>query len=108
MTATAGSMVIGVVMMNPHEMVELGLKTGDEIDLTSHHRYGTILSTWKVVPIDPSSGNLAAYFPEANVLVPLDSTASDSNTPTSKRIIVSVSQGVVLSYVLMNETGGPP
>ena len=93
MTATAGYMVIGVVMMNPHEMVELGLKTGDEIDLTSHHRGMERFSpTWKVVPIDLPRGNLAAYFPEANVLVPLDSTASDSNTPTSKRIIVSVSR----------------
>ena len=82
-----------VVMMNPHEMVELGLKTGDEVDLTSHHRGTERFSpTWKVVPIDLPRGNLAAYFPEANVLVPLDSTASDSNTPTSKRIIVSVSR----------------
>jgi hypothetical protein len=30
----------------------------------------------------------AAYVPEANVLVPLDSTATGSNTPTSKQIIV--------------------
>jgi Molybdopterin oxidoreductase len=33
-----------------------------------------------------SSG--AAYFPEANVLVPLDSTADTSNTPTSKSLVI--------------------
>jgi hypothetical protein len=33
-------------------------------------------------------GCAATYFPEANVLVPLDSTAEGSQTPTSKQIIV--------------------
>jgi len=33
-------------------------------------------------------GCAAAYFPEANVLVPLDSTAETSNTPTSKSIVI--------------------
>jgi len=33
-------------------------------------------------------GTCAAYFPEANVLVPLDSTADISGTPTSKSIVV--------------------
>ena len=35
-------------------------------------------------------GCAAAYFPEANVLVPLDSTAVGSNTPTSKSIVIRV------------------
>ena len=33
-------------------------------------------------------GCAAAYFPETNVLVPLDSTAEVSNTPTSKSVVV--------------------
>jgi hypothetical protein len=33
-------------------------------------------------------GCAATYFPEANVLVPLDSTAEGSNTPASKAIVV--------------------
>jgi formate dehydrogenase major subunit len=31
---------------------------------------------------------VATYFPEANVLVPLDSTADGSNTPSTKQVIV--------------------
>jgi hypothetical protein len=31
---------------------------------------------------------VAAYFPEANVLVPLDSVAEVSNTPASKSVVV--------------------
>ena len=37
----------------------------------------------------------AAYFPEANVLVPLDSTAEISNTPTSKSMVVRLEQARV-------------
>jgi len=33
-------------------------------------------------------GSAAAYSPETNPLVPLDSTAAGSNTPTSKSVII--------------------
>ena len=33
-------------------------------------------------------GTCAAYFPEANVLVPLDAVAAESNTPVSKAVAV--------------------
>jgi hypothetical protein len=35
-------------------------------------------------------GCTATYFPEGNVLVPIDSVADRSNTPTSKFIVISV------------------
>jgi anaerobic selenocysteine-containing dehydrogenase len=41
-----------------------------------------------LVAYDVARGTCAAYFPEANVLVPLDSVAEESNTPTSKAVIV--------------------
>jgi formate dehydrogenase major subunit len=43
---------------------------------------------FRVVSYPTARGCCAAYFPETNVLVPLDSTADTSNTPTSKSIIV--------------------
>ena len=77
--------------MNPQDMDRLGLKPSDCIDLTSHFNDRTIKSVaWKVVPYDIPKGNLAAYFPEANVLIPLESVAKGSNTPTSKWVEVSV------------------
>ena len=39
-------------------------------------------------PTRRPAGCCAAYFPEANVLVPLDSVAEGSRTPTSKAIVV--------------------
>ena len=80
-----------VVMMNPEDMRKLGLHSSDCIDLTSHFNGRTIDSpNWKVVPYEIPQGNLAAYFPEANVLIPLESVAKGSNTPTSKWVEVSV------------------
>ena len=80
-----------IVMMNRGDMEDLDLKPMDFVDLTSHFEGREIQSPkWKVVPYDIPSGNLAAYFPEANVLVPLDSVAKGSNTPTSKWVEVSI------------------
>jgi len=81
-----------VVMMNPEDMKQLGVEESGLIDLTSHFQGRTIdAPEWKVVPYDIPRGNLAAYFPEANVLIPLESVAKGSNTPTSKWVEVSVS-----------------
>ena len=78
-------------MMNPEDMQKLGVGNSDAVDLTSYFGERTIQSLdWKVVPYDIPKGNLAAYFPEANVLIPLESVAKGSNTPTSKWVEVSV------------------
>ena len=86
-----------IVFMNALDMSERGLKTRDVVDMTSH--FNTTKRTslnWIVVPYEIPRGNLAAYFPEANELVPLNSTADISNTPTSKWIEVSISTSPLL------------
>jgi len=81
-----------IVFMNALDMSERGLKTRDVVDMTSHFKSMKRTSlNWIVVPYEIPRGNIAAYFPEANELVPLDSTADISNTPTSKWIEVSIS-----------------
>ena len=45
-------------------------------------------AAFRVVPYDQPRGCAAAYYPETNALVPLDSTAIGSNCPTSKSVIV--------------------
>lgn len=82
-----------VVLMNSLDMAENGLKTRDVIHLSSSFE-GTLRQSnnWIVVAYDIPKGNMAAYFPEANELVPLDSVAEKSNTPTSKWIVVSLSK----------------
>ena len=80
-------------MMNSHDMLNRGWKTRQLIDITSHFNGKERISKhWIVIPYDIPQGNLAAYFPEANELVPIDSTADLSNTPTSKWIVCSLSE----------------
>ena len=81
-----------IIMMNPDDMLELEIKTRDVVDVTSHFNGTAILSKqWTVIPYKIPKRNVAAYFPEANELVPLESTADTSNTPTSKWIICTIS-----------------
>ena len=81
-----------VVLMNPDDMLELQLKTRDYVDITSHFNGSLRISKqWIVIPYKIPKRNIATYFPEANELVPLESTADISNTPTSKWIICTLS-----------------
>jgi molybdopterin-dependent oxidoreductase alpha subunit len=81
-----------VLLMNAEDMVERGWKTKQKINITSHFNGEERHSeNWLLIPYEIPRGNLAAYFPEANSLIPLESTADVSNTPTSKWIVCSLS-----------------
>ncbi|WP_028658737.1 FdhF/YdeP family oxidoreductase [Nocardioides insulae] len=84
-----------VVLVNPDDLRALGHSDGDVVDLVSiwHDREGAPPQErrapgFRVVAYGTPRHCAAAYFPEANVLVPLDSTAAESNTPTSKSVII--------------------
>lgn len=80
-----------VVFMNPDDVRELGLQQGQFVDLTSHyHGEERTARHFMVAPFSIPRGCTATYFPEANVLVPINSTAERSNTPTSKSVIISI------------------
>ncbi|MEU7089350.1 FdhF/YdeP family oxidoreductase [Streptomyces achromogenes] len=79
-----------VVLVNPADLSELGLAPGDRVDLVSVWDDGTErrAENFEVVSYPAAKGSAAAYYPETNVLVPLDSVADTSNQPTSKGIVV--------------------
>ena len=80
-----------IVMMNPIDVKQSNLCAGDLVNLTSVFQDELRHSpNWYLVEYDIPRGNVATYFPEANELIPLNSTASGSNTPTSKSVIVRV------------------
>lgn len=80
-----------VVFLNREDIAERGLKAGDAVDLTSHFNdVERIARRFFVVPYEIPKGCAATYFPEANVLVSIDSVAAKSNTPASKSVIISV------------------
>lgn len=82
-----------VVLMNNIDIVNLGLSKGSMVDLSSEMKSGLVVSpNWFVVPYEIPEGNIATYFPESNILIPLDSVADRSNTPTSKSVPISITK----------------
>jgi molybdopterin-dependent oxidoreductase alpha subunit len=82
-----------VILMNEMDAQSRGLQNNDLVDL--HNSYeGEMRVARKFVvviyPIPP--GCCATYFPETNVLVPLNSVADKSNTPTSKFVVIKLSR----------------
>ncbi|MFD8032041.1 FdhF/YdeP family oxidoreductase [Streptomyces sp. NPDC059717] len=79
-----------VVLVNPGDLEALGIADRDEVDLVSVWHDGTErrAENFRVVGYPTSPGSAASYYPETNVLVPLDSVADISNCPTSKGVVV--------------------
>ncbi|MFE8958657.1 FdhF/YdeP family oxidoreductase [Streptomyces iakyrus] len=79
-----------VLFIHPDDLAAQGLADGEPVDIVSEFSDGVErrAPAFRTVPYPTPRGCCAAYFPETNVLVPLDSTADISNTPTSKSIVV--------------------
>jgi molybdopterin-dependent oxidoreductase alpha subunit len=80
-----------VVLMNAKDMATAGLKVNDVVDLYSYFNGVTRESKrYIIVPYDIPQGDVATYFPEANALIPIDSFADKSLTPTSKSVVITM------------------
>ena len=82
-----------VIFVNADDLAELGLANNQLVDLIGHWADDDVerrANGFRVVSYDTPRGCAAAYYPETNPLVPLDSTAEGSNTPTSKSVIISL------------------
>lgn len=79
-----------VLFIHPDDLAAQGLADGEPVDIVSEFSDGVErrAPAFRTVAYPTPRGCCAAYFPETNVLVPLDSTADISNTPTSKSIVV--------------------
>lgn len=80
-----------VVFVHPDDIVSQGFKDGDIVDLVAHwgdDDVQRVAERFRIVAYDTPRGSSAAYYPETNPLVPLDSTAISSNQPSSKSVII--------------------
>jgi molybdopterin-dependent oxidoreductase alpha subunit len=83
-----------VVFVNPDDIKALGFKDGQMVNIISEWKddpTGVVerrAESFRIVSYSTARGCVATYFPEANPLVPLDSKADISGTPTSKSVIV--------------------
>ena len=80
-----------VIFMNSLDIAANGLERLDKVDIISHFKGNKrIAKGFLVIPYNIPKSCTATYFPETNVLVPLESKARLSNTPTSKTIVITV------------------
>ena len=77
--------------MNEKDIFKAGLKAGDVVDLyNTSNSVQRVARKFIVVAYDIPEKCIATYFPEANVLVPINSVADVSNQPASKSVVVKV------------------
>ena len=77
--------------MNPQDMEAQGFLKNQDVDIISHFNGEERLGeNFRVIPFQLPRRCVATYFPEANVLVPLNSFAKESQTPTSKYVPVTL------------------
>jgi molybdopterin-dependent oxidoreductase alpha subunit len=79
-----------ILFINKKDALKQGFENNQEVDITSiwpdnQHR---MVSNFRLCFYDIPQGNLAAYYPETNPLIPLDSVGERSFTPTSKSVAV--------------------
>lgn len=80
-----------VIMMNQGDMTFFGLKEQDVVDLYNYSDGKERVAHKFIVVAYPIPKSCAAtYFPETNVLVPINSVAEKSNTPVSKAVVIKV------------------
>jgi molybdopterin-dependent oxidoreductase alpha subunit len=88
-----------VVFISAEDLAELGFADGDHVDLVSEWTDGRVRRAprFRLVQYNTPKGCVAAYYPETNPLVPLDSQAAVSGTPTSKWVVVRLERAAAPS-----------
>ena len=80
-----------VLFMNPEDLAAQGLEHGDLVDIETVSRNRTLrLAGITAIEYSIARGSVAAYYPEANVLVPLDYIDKECGTPSYKSIPVRI------------------
>jgi molybdopterin-dependent oxidoreductase alpha subunit len=81
-----------VIFMNAEDITKQAFKNGDYVKITtvSNDNIERSVSDFKIVEYQIPAGCAAAYYPETNPLVPLESVADDCGTPTYKSIPISL------------------
>jgi len=78
-----------VIFLNEEDMRQQHLKEKDIVDICNDHGgIQRVAHRFVVVPYAIPRGCAATYFPETNVLIPIDTVAEKSNTPVAKLVII--------------------
>ncbi|HLZ89090.1 MAG TPA: molybdopterin dinucleotide binding domain-containing protein, partial [Puia sp.] len=78
-----------VILLNEADMRAQNLAPNDIVDIYNDHGgVRRIAHRFVVVPYPIPRDCAATYFPETNVLIPIDSVAKKSNTPVAKLVVI--------------------
>jgi molybdopterin-dependent oxidoreductase alpha subunit len=93
-----------VILMNHDDMQRLGIEPYTQVDLISHFEGEQRRAlAWVAVPHHVRAGCVAAYWPEANVLVPAGSVDPRSGTPSYKSVRITIEPGPALRWPAEDE-----
>lgn len=94
-----------VIFMNVKDIEKAGFKEGDKVDLFN---YGDgierIAPLFIIVPYPIPERNTMTYFPETNVLVPINNVVKESNMPASKYVKIKIKKHDPEIYKKIDET----
>ena len=81
-----------VLFANEADIIRLGFNPGDKADIVSLWGDGLErrVTGFTLLAFDIPAGQAAAYYPEVNPLVPLESVGDGSHTPTSKLSLIHI------------------
>lgn len=86
-----------VIYMNENDMLRMDLHPQEKVDLYNYDGGKVrVAENFIVIPYPIPETCTATYFPETNVLVPIQNTAEKSNTPVSKLVIIQVKKRIEL------------
>ena len=79
-----------VLFVNEADIIRLGFQPGQKADIVSiwNDTRERRVKGFTLLPFDIPAGQAAAYYPEVNPLVPLESFGEGSHTPTSKFVAI--------------------
>jgi molybdopterin-dependent oxidoreductase alpha subunit len=80
-----------VVLINPEDLKELGMQHKQTVHIRSHFNGEERLAkNFTLISYPIARRTVGTYFPETNVLVPINQNAKRSHTPASKGIVISL------------------
>jgi molybdopterin-dependent oxidoreductase alpha subunit len=80
-----------IILMNIQDIKDFEFQEYQVVNLINYHgKTERIAERFIVIPFNIPQKCVATYFPETNVLIPINSVADKSNTPTSKSVIIKI------------------
>jgi molybdopterin-dependent oxidoreductase alpha subunit len=87
-----------IIFMNENDIIKAGFHAGEKVDLFNYYEgVERAARLFLIVPYNIPERCTVTYYPETNVLIPINSVAEKSNTPTSKLVLIKIKKHLPVS-----------